>query len=93
MSTDGVFRWGSTQTVAFTSTSVAQTTAVAAGVRVVRVIASTACHIAQGASPVATTSYPKLPANTEAYLVVAPGEKLAAIRTTTSGTLWVTEAT
>ena len=88
----GVFRWGDTQTVAFTSTSVAQTTAFTAGTRVARIIPSTACHVAQGASPTATTSSPKLLANTEYYLVVNPGEKLAAIRTATSGTLWVTQA-
>lgn len=87
----GAVRYGATQTIAFTSTSVANTTAFQAGTRLVRVIASTACHLAIGGSPTATTNSPKLPANTEALLVVNPGEKIALIRTTTSGTGWVTE--
>ncbi len=85
------YRWGTTQTVAFTSTSTAQTTAFVAGVNTVRVVASTQCHLAFGASPTATTSSPKLPANLPEYIVVTPGQKIAAIRTTTSGTLYVTE--
>lgn len=87
----GATRWGTTHSVSFTSTSAANSTAFAAGTRVVRVISSTGCHLAQGADPTATTSSPKLPALLPELLVVSPGEKIAAIRTTTSGTLWITE--
>jgi hypothetical protein len=87
----GVFRWGTTQTIAFTSTSVAQTTAFGAGTRVARIMPTTECHLAQAVVPTATTSSPKLAADAEYYIVVSPGEKLAAIRTATSGTLFVTE--
>jgi hypothetical protein len=67
------------------------TTAVQTGVNTVRVVASTSCHLAFGTDPTATTTSPRLPANVPEYVVVAPGMKLAAIRTTTSGTLHVTE--
>lgn len=90
-SATGATRLGTTQLVSFTSTSVATTTAMQAGTRLVRVIPTTACHITQGASPTATTNHPKFPANVAELLVVNPGEKIAAIRTTTSGTLYVTE--
>jgi hypothetical protein len=89
--TGNCYRWGSTQLVSFTSTSTANTTAFASGTNTIRVVASTRCHLAFGASPTATTSSPALPANVPEYIVVAPGQKLAAIRTTTSGTLHVTE--
>jgi hypothetical protein len=87
----GVFRLGSTQTVAFTSTSVAQTTALQAGTNVVRVISSTNCHIKIAKDPTATTSDAKLPPGVPEYFAVTAGQKVAAIRTTTSGTLYVTE--
>jgi hypothetical protein len=86
-----VYRLGSNQVVSFTSTSVANTTAFAAGTNVVRVVAATGCHIAFGASPTATTSSTKIPANVAEYFAVTAGQKIAAIRTTTSGTLHVTE--
>lgn len=90
-SATGAVRWGTTQAANFTSTSTAISTAITTGTRLVRVVASTGCHLAIGGSPTATTSSPKLPANWIETLVVYPGEKIAAIRTTTSGTLWVTE--
>jgi hypothetical protein len=85
------YRWGATQLVSFTSTSTANSTAFAAGTHAIRVVSSTRCHLAFGASPTATTSSPALPANSPEFIVVAPGQKIAAIRTTTSGTLHVTE--
>lgn len=89
--TGNCYRWGTTQTVSFTSTSVPLTTAFQTGTNTIRVVASTGCHLAFGSSPTATTSYPKLPAHVPEYIVVTPGQKVAAIRTTTSGTLYVTE--
>ena len=85
------YRWGTTQAVSFTSTSTANTTAFSAGTTTIRVVASTRCHLALGASPTATTSSPALPANLPEYIVISPGQKIAAIRTTTSGTLHVTQ--
>jgi hypothetical protein len=89
--TGNCYRWGSNQVVTVTSTSAATSTAVQAGVNTVRVVATTSCHLAFGASPTATTSSIRLPANVPEYIVVTPGQKIAAIRTTTSGTLHVTE--
>jgi ABC-type taurine transport system substrate-binding protein len=89
--TGNCYRLGTNQVVSFTSTSVANTTAFQTGINTVRVVASTHCHIAFGSSPTATTSSAKLPANAIEYFVVTPGQKIAAIRTTTSGTLHVTE--
>jgi hypothetical protein len=77
--------------VSFTSTSAAQATAFPVGVNKVRLFASTACHIKVGQSPTALTTDPKIVAGEEYHITVAPGEKVAAIRTTTSGTLQVTE--
>jgi hypothetical protein len=88
---ENVYRLGATQVVSFTSTSTANTTAFQAGTQVVRVIPSTACHIRFAQSPTALTTDPKLPANAAEYFVVTPGQKIAAIRTTTSGSLYVTE--
>lgn len=88
-----VYRWGTNQTVSYTSTSVANSTAFVTGIQAVRVLASTSCHIKVGASPTATSSDTRLAANVPEYIEVSPGEKIAAIRTTTSGTLHVTEVT
>jgi hypothetical protein len=54
-------------------------------------MATTHCHIKFGSSPTATTSDPRLAPNLPEYFVVTPGQKAAAIRTTTSGTLYVSE--
>jgi hypothetical protein len=89
--TGNCYRWGTNQVVTVTSTSAANSTAFATGTNTIRVVATTSCHLAFGASPTATTSSTRLPANVPEYIVVAPGQKVAAIRTTTSGTLHVTE--
>jgi hypothetical protein len=89
--TGNCYRWGSNQVVSFTSTSTATSTAFQTGVNTIRVVATTSCHVAFGASPTATTSSTRLAANVPEYIVVGAGQKLAAIRTTTSGTLHVTE--
>jgi hypothetical protein len=89
--TGNCYRWGTNQVVSFTSTSTATSTAFAAGVNTIRVVPTTSCHVVVGSSPTATTSSPRIPAGVVEYMVIAPGQKLAAIRTTTSGTLHVTE--
>jgi hypothetical protein len=65
----------------------------------VRLAANTACHYRLGDSAVAATaSDPFLPANAIEYVMVNPGQSIAAIEaatnglvTATAGTLWVTE--
>lgn len=91
-------RPGTTQTVAYDA-SVACTNAFSSQTRSIRVSADSACHIKVGGTPTATTSDPLLPANWAEYIAVNPGEKIAAIKaatngtiiTATAGTLWVTE--
>lgn len=80
--TDVVAYDASTQSVAFN----AQTT-------VVRVVATTNCHIRFGANPTATTSNVYLPAGVVEYFRVTPGDKVAAIKNATAGSLYVTEMT
>ena len=79
------------QTAAYTATSAAITNAVGAGVSVVRLVATSACHIKVAVTPVATTSDMLLPANTVEYIAIAPGQKVAAIQNSAAGTLHVTE--
>ena len=49
------------------------------------------CHINIGSSPTATAANAKLGPGVAEYFAVTPGQKFAAIRTTTSGSLFVTE--
>lgn len=49
------------------------------------------CHIAFGAAPVATTGDFFLPAATTIAFRIDPGTKVAAIRASADGTLWVSE--
>lgn len=79
------------QTASYTGTSAAITNAVGDGVNVVRLVATSACHIKVAVTPVATTSDMLLPANTVQYLAIAPGQKVAAIQNSAGGTLHVTE--
>lgn len=79
------------QVVAFTATSAAMTNAVGAGVTVVRLVATSACHINVGVTPTATTSNMYLPANVVQYLAISPGLKVAAIQNAAGGNLHVTE--
>jgi hypothetical protein len=82
---------GTNHVVSYTSTSTANSTAFVAGTNTVRVIASTACHIKFAGTPTAASTDPRLTANVPEYFIVTQGMKVAAIRTTTSGTLHVTE--
>jgi len=82
-----------TQVVAYTGTSAASSNAFSDDTRLVRVVATTDCHITFAGTPTATTSHPFLPANTVEYFIVNGGQKIAAIRSAVSGNLYVTEMT
>ena len=94
-------REGTTQTIAYTGSSVAASNAFGAETYQVRLCADSGCcyKIGDGNQTAAddnTSQY--LPANTDRIVTVNPGQKIAAIRkstdglvTATSGTLWVTE--
>ncbi len=75
--------------------SVAVTNAFGAQVRVVRLIATTNCHVVFAGTPAATTNDMYLAAGREEYFTVHPGQKVAAIKATGSsaGILNVTEMT
>lgn len=79
------------QIAAFTASSAAITNAVGDGVTIVRLVATAACHIKVGVTPVATSSDMLLPANTVQYLAISPGLKVAAIQNSAGGNLHVTE--
>jgi hypothetical protein len=91
-------RVGATQTIAYNA-SVAITNAFGPETYQLRLVADSACcyRIGDGAQT-ATTADPFLPANTIEYVIVSPGQRIAAIKaatdgvvTATIGTLWVTE--
>lgn len=92
-------RLGTTQTIAYTASSVAITNAFGAQTYQIRLVANSACHVKIGdGAQTATTSDPFLPANIAEYVTVTPGQRISAIRastdglvTATSGTLFVTE--
>lgn len=88
-----IYRPDTTQTVTVGTTSAATTNGVGAQTYVVRLISTTACHVAFGAAPTATTSDMYLAANREENFVVTPGQKVAVIQNAAAGMLYVTEMT
>jgi len=87
----GTGRCGTHQSVAFTGTAGTITNAVAAGSYMVRVCSTSACYIAFGTAPTATTAGIYIPANVPEYFTCSPGEKVSAIQLSAGGTLHVTE--
>ena len=92
-------RQGTTQTIAFTGSSVAITNAFGSQTRQIRIVCNSPCNykIGDGAQT-ATAADPFLPASWYEYVTVSPGQRISAIRaatdglvTATSGTFWVTE--
>lgn len=91
-------RAGATQTIAYDS-SAAIASAFGPETYQLRLVADSACcyRIGDGAQS-ATTADNFLPANVIEYVIVSPGQRIAAIKaatnglvTATAGTLWVTE--
>lgn len=91
-------RLGVTQTIAYDS-SVGATNAFGAETYQLRLVANSACcyRIGDG-TQTATTADTYLPANVIEYVIVSPGQRIAAIKaatnglvTATAGTLWVAE--
>jgi hypothetical protein len=87
----GAGRIGTHQSVAFTGTAGTVANVITSGVQKVRVCATSACYIAIGVSPTATTASVYMPANTVEYFTIGPGEKVSAIQLAAAGTLHVTE--
>jgi hypothetical protein len=81
-----------TQNASYDS-SVAISNAVGADIHVVRLIATTDCHVKIDGTPTATTNDFLLVASREEYFTIHPGQKVAAIKKSggTAGILYVTE--
>lgn len=62
------------------------------GSTVVRVVATTDCHVSFGADPAADATSLYLPANMPEYFACSGEEKIAVIRDTADGTLYITPA-
>ena len=87
-----VFGLGASQALTFTATS-AQSTAVAATTRIVRLVSTQACFFAIGASPTAVVSTSVyLPAGVVQLVSIPGGSKIAAIQASATGSLYITEA-
>ena len=84
---------GTSQLLAFTGAS-AQSTALQASTTLVRLFATQDCFIAVGSNPTAAADGTSMfiAAGVTEYVGVAQGAKIAAIRNTTSGNLYITEA-
>jgi hypothetical protein len=86
-----VYRLGTSQAVAYTDAAAASANAFGVGTQVVRVSSTTGCHIRFGAAPTAVATDSFLKGGQPEYFVVTPGQKVSAVRTSTNGTLTVTE--
>lgn len=91
-------RIGTTQTIAFDSTTVI-TNAFGTETYWIRLVSNSACNFRIGdGAQTATAADPFLPANWETIVNVTPGQRISALKaatgglvTATAGTLWVTE--
>lgn len=89
-----VFRPDTTQSVAVSGSSAATPAGVGTQTYAVRLFSTTDCFVKIGSSGLsATTSDMPLPASKPEYFRVTPGQYVAAIQLTASGTLYVTELT
>lgn len=81
-----------TQAFPFDGTSRPITNALGPTTDFIRVACTTSCYVSVGANPfVSTTTGMYLPADNPEYIVAKRGEKIAVIRSTNSGTIYVTE--
>jgi len=80
---------GAAQAVSFDGST--QSTATSTNTRIVRLVSTTACHVAFGSNPTATTSSTYLPAGSVEYFKIKGGDKIAAIKNTAAGSLYITE--
>ena len=86
---DFVLNPETSQSVAYTGTAGTITNPVNA--ELARLVATTDCFIATGASPTATTSDMYLPNGVVQVVKIPYGHKVSAIRLSVSGTLYVSE--
>jgi hypothetical protein len=86
-----VGRLGTVQSAAYTGTAGTITNVVGSETYIVRVVCTTDAFVKIDNSPTATTADTFLPANSPEYFTITPGQKVSAIQSTASGTLYVTE--
>lgn len=86
-----VVKFAASQNVSYDAS--VQSTAVSANATVVRLVATTDCHVQIGTNPTATTTSAFLPAGVVEYVGIKPGDKVAAIKRSsgTAGVLNITE--
>lgn len=84
-----VIRPGSTEKIAVGATTV---TSAQTGSQVVRLLATVDCHVAFGSDPAADESALFLPANLPEYFACDARDKVAAVRDSTDGVLYITAA-
>ena len=82
---------GGTQKISFLISSVAMSNAVGGQTRRVSLHADQDCHVRFEQAPTAVTTDYFLPASTHVMLAIRPGQKVAAIRATADGVLYVSE--
>ncbi|MFA5490007.1 MAG: hypothetical protein WC284_12435 [Candidimonas sp.] len=58
--------------------------------QIIRVVCNENCHIAIGEDPTATENSMLIPAGTHEYFVITPGDKIAALRESNNGKLFIT---
>lgn len=85
------FRPGTHQSIAYTGTAGTIANAVNAHTRAVRVVSTSACYLAFGQAPTATSAGVYMPADRPEIFMVSGGEKVSAIQVSAGGTLHVTE--
>ena len=87
----GVGRIGRHQSIPYTGTAGTIALTIQPGTYKVRVCATSACYIAIGSNPTATTAGVYMPGDSPEYFTCHPGEKVSAIQLSAGGTLHVTE--
>lgn len=84
-----VYAIKSNEVVAYTGTA-GNSAAAATGIVAVRVVATTAAHVAIGKTVTATASDALLPANTPAFFKIFDGERVSVIQNAAGGNAYVT---
>lgn len=91
MSAAVIYKPGTHQKVAYTGTAGVVSNATGAYITVIRVVLTSAGHVAIGSDPTATTSDIYMPANVPEYFIVPPSSKVSAVQVSAGGDLHVTE--
>lgn len=88
-------RPSTSQDVAYTGTSATVASGFGAGTYCVRLAATSACRyrVVEAAGGTATATDTFLPANWVDYIIVSPGQKIAAIQSATNGLITATAGT